>query len=404
MTELSGFLYNDAGCPVATTGCGVDIFPTGCNVGKSGGSPTATTDSDACGFWSFSGVTSGQYDVRVTSGCSVRFIRYDNEQNVCRLEIRNLVLNDGSANLYTINLASTSTDRTLTVPDVCGCRTFQFIDQAQTISALHTHSVDIRMQDDVDVSFGTGLDSLIRWSTGDASNHALVLGLKVCNQVFHIAEVCDIGTDWNTAANCLHSELHIHSSCCAAANYLSIGAHNGTIAEIDVVGGTTLTLSAAGSPITDIVLCSTTPTIRLREPTGGGVSYVALQSPALVGNWTFVFPPDDGCSGQQLQVGGCGVTDWASAGSSRSIKHLHRMLCDCAPTILAEIVSTPVYDFTYQDGQGTKDYLTHYTGVTAEDMPDVMHHKGKIFSPVNAFGKTALAIKALEARIHALES
>ena len=69
MTELSGFLYNDAGAPVATTGCSVDIFPTGCNVGATGGSPTVTGDTDSNGFWSFSGITAGEYDVRITSGC-----------------------------------------------------------------------------------------------------------------------------------------------------------------------------------------------------------------------------------------------------------------------------------------------------------------------------------------------
>ena len=78
MTELSGFLYNDAGAPVNTSGCSASIFPTACNVGATGGSATASTDTNACGFWTFSGVTDGQFDVRITNCSSVRFIRYDN--------------------------------------------------------------------------------------------------------------------------------------------------------------------------------------------------------------------------------------------------------------------------------------------------------------------------------------
>ncbi len=405
MTELSGFLYNDAGTAVVTTGCGVDLFPTGCNVGASGGSPTATTDTNSCGFWTFSGVTNGQYDVRITSGCSVRFIRYDNEQNVCRLEVRNLVLNDGSANLYTISMPGVSADRALTIPSVCGDRTFQFIDQVQTISAQHAYSADIRLNDGTDIAWGTASDSLMRWSTADASNHALVLGLQKCNQVLHIAEVCDIATDWGTSGNIVHAEVLIHSSCTPASNYMLIGAHTGVLAEIDVVGGTTLSLRAAGSPIADFVLCCTTPTIRLLEPTGGGSNYVALKTPALSSNWTLTLPPAvAACGGFQLtDAAGDGVATWSGAGSTADAKHLHGVLCNCADAALADIVAAPIYDFTYKEGRGTGDLSTHYQGILAEDMPSVMHFKGKIFSPVSAFGQTALALKAVEARLAALE-
>jgi hypothetical protein len=52
---------------------------------------------------------------------------------------------------------------------------------------------------------------------------------------------------------------------------------------------------------------------------------------------------------------------------------------------------------------GTGDHDTVYTGVVAEDLPEVMHYKGKILNPVNTFGYTILAIKALEARLRELE-
>jgi len=193
MVELSGFLYSDAGAPVNTSCCSVDIFPTVCNVGATGGTPTASTDTNACGFWTLSGVADGDYDVRITNSSSVRFIRFDNEQQICRLEGNTFKLGDAN-----------------------------------------------------NLIFGAGCDFQLRWSTADCSNHAAVIGVGDTSQQLHITDAAAIATDWVRSAG-THPELSIHSNTTPVSDYLAIGNHDGTTATIDVVGGTTLSLDIAGS-------------------------------------------------------------------------------------------------------------------------------------------------------------
>lgn len=427
MTELSGFLYNDAGVAVVTTGCGVDLFPTGCNVGATGGSPTATTDTDANGFWTFSGVTTGQFDVRITSGSSVRFIRYDNEQNVCRLEVKNLVLNDGTSPNYLINIAAgicPATDRTLTLPSLCGNRTFQFIDQVQTISAIHTHSANQIYNDTTDVAFGTSSDSLMRWSTGDASNHALVIAVGQSNQVLHIAEKCDVAVDWNTCPNAADSELHIHSSTTPATDYLMIGRHDGTKATIDVVGGTQLCFDFAGTTSVNMgsgatgltvtdgdILISNTGTvtgIKFAEPSAAGANTVELQAPAtLAADIVLRLPPDVGCCGQQLTTSGAApaVLTWAAASKGEYKDDLG--LLDPSDA-LATIIHTPIHQFRYNRDKmpaGQWGCFTHeMTGIFAEEAPWAMQGKNKgAFSPINSMGMLTAAVQELARKVAALE-
>lgn len=426
MTELSGFLYNDAGTAVVTTGCSVDLFPTGCNIGASGGSPTATGDTDANGFWSFSCVTTGSYDVRITSGCSVRFIRFDNEQNVARLESRALVLNDGTSPNYTIQITcgvSGCTDRTLSLPSVGSNATFAFSDIQQTISGQYNFAADFVMNDTVDAAFGTGSDSLIRWSTADASNHALVIAVGQCNQVLHIAEACDVATDWALAANAAYSEVLIHSSSTPATDYLMLGRHNGTTANIDVAGGTTLDIAMSGTVVAtidnatgltitnqEVLIATSTSTagsVRFEEPCGG--SDVGLRAPALAATITFDLPPTVGTCGQQLTTNGNAtnaVMVWAAASSGEYKDDLG--LLDPSEA-LATIVATPVHQFKYNRGKmpaGQWGCFTHeMTGIFAEEAPWAMQGKEKgAFSPINSTGMLMGALQALEARVRELES
>ena len=121
--------------------------------------------------------------------------------------------------------------------------TAQIIDKRVIIQNIAAAGV----ADAIDLNLGTGADFRLRWSTGDADNHAAVVALGQSNQVLHIAESCDIATDWNVAANAADSEVWIHSSTTPATDYLAIGRHTGTIATIDVQGGTTLNLDIAGN-------------------------------------------------------------------------------------------------------------------------------------------------------------
>lgn len=107
-------------------------------------------------------------------------------------------------------------------------------------------SADIQLQDAVDVSFGTGDDALMRWSTGDASNHALVMALGDSNQALHVTDKAAVATDWNVSAD-THPTVYVHSNTTPATDYMTFGAHDGTIGHINVVGGTTLSLDIAGT-------------------------------------------------------------------------------------------------------------------------------------------------------------
>jgi hypothetical protein len=122
-----------------------------------------------------------------------------------------------------------------------------------------------------------------------------------------------------------------------------------------------------------------------------------------------------GSDGEQLTSGGAAAEcDWAAAASLLRFKNILEERVD-ENDVLATLVSTPVYDFKYKERtpetqanpetrvMGTGDTNTVYTGVVAEDLPEVMHYNGKILNPVNTFGYTVLAIKALENRVRELE-
>ena len=111
-----------------------------------------------------------------------------------------------------------------------------------------------------------------------------------------------------------------------------------------------------------------------------------------------------GTSGEQLTSGGAATeTNWAAAACLREVKNIGAERTD-AEDVLAQMVSTPVYDFTYKEKViSTGDTKTQYTGIMAEDAPWATHHGGRILNPINTFGYTVLAMKALMHRIEDLE-
>ena len=115
------------------------------------------------------------------------------------------------------------------------------VNRKMTFQNLHT------IPDAMSLLFGDSDDAGMRWSTGDADNHALVIGVGQGNQILHITEQDDIALDWNVSANVADTEVWIHSSTTPATDYLRLGAHDGTTALIDVVGGTTLAVKIAGT-------------------------------------------------------------------------------------------------------------------------------------------------------------
>jgi hypothetical protein len=94
--------------------------------------------------------------------------------------------------------------------------------------------------------FGQANDVGMRWSTADADRHAFVIGLGPSNQM-HIAPCGDIATDWTRGSNSTNAELDIHNAAAPITDYLALGNHDGCLAYINVVGGTTLHLQIAGN-------------------------------------------------------------------------------------------------------------------------------------------------------------
>lgn len=68
---------------------------------------------------------------------------------------------------------------------------------------------------------------------------------------------------------------------------------------------------------------------------------------------------------------------------------------------LALILRTPLRTFRYRSGAFGDD---QFLGIIADEAPAFVMDQGRVFNPINAFGYTAGAIKALAARVAALEA
>jgi len=108
------------------------------------------------------------------------------------------------------------------------------------VEVLRVDTLEEMTGDDVPAVFGAGGDAEILWSTGDASNHALVLALGDSNQALHVTDLAAKATDWTVTAD-THPTLYIHSNTTPITDYFKIGAHDGSGAWIaDMVGGALL--------------------------------------------------------------------------------------------------------------------------------------------------------------------
>ena len=174
----------------------VDIFTvaTGADENTSSGSATASTTTDETGLWDEFNIAAGTYDVRIKFGSEIRWLRGEDQIQIAKAEV----------------------------------------------------STAVKTQDAADVMFGSGEDALIRWSTGDADNHSLVIAVGDSNQSLHITDKGAVATDWDINAT-THPNVYVHSNTTPATDYLRLGDHDGTTAYVDVVGGTTLALEIAGN-------------------------------------------------------------------------------------------------------------------------------------------------------------
>lgn len=164
-----------------------------------------------------------------------------------------------------------------------------------------------------------------------------------------------------------------------------------------------LTLGVAGTSTGSLVL------------SGATSGTLTLSPAAAAGSIGFILPAAVGNNGEQLTTDGNAGTatlSWAAAGSLREFKVLLGSLTDRAGDALARILGADVQAFRYrertpeQSGEviTTGDTTTVYHGVIGDEYREVMHHGGKIFNPVSAFGETVLAIQALAERLQRIET
>ena len=174
--NLSGFLFNASG--VAVSGATVEAFAKN-TVTETGGTAVSggTTTTNSSGYYSMSLSSDNEHDVRITSGNSVRWRRFDDRLQVKEVEVSTLNIREGAtAQVYTIAPGSITADRTLTLPAATGNDTLASLGLAQTFSAAQTFTGAVTVGSDgsgTDVIFysGTAGDNL----TWDASEELLTI-------------------------------------------------------------------------------------------------------------------------------------------------------------------------------------------------------------------------------------
>ena len=138
---LAGFVYNNAG--EAVSGATVEAFPRNTTT-----TATSNTTTNSSGYWSLDVSTEGRYDVRITYGSSIRFIKYDDSAQMTELEVADFhIRNPANTYDYDIVPAAITADRQLNLPLITGSRTLI--------------ATDTNIADSENIVFGTGGDATI---------------------------------------------------------------------------------------------------------------------------------------------------------------------------------------------------------------------------------------------------
>ena len=165
-----GFLYDDSGDPIV--GATVQAYEK--NTTTTAGS-SVTTDSN--GKWTITTTSDNELDIKITSGSSVRYRKFDDAIQVNEIEVSTFNIREGAtAQVYTIAPGSISADRTLTLPAATGNDTLASLGLAQTFTANQAFTGTVTVGTDgsgTDVIFysGTAGDNL----TWDASEELLTI-------------------------------------------------------------------------------------------------------------------------------------------------------------------------------------------------------------------------------------
>lgn len=129
---FAGWLYNNAGTAIA--GATVELFPRNTTT-----TATTSTTTSSTGYWAMTTTTENRYDVRVTSGSSIRFIKYDTSAQMTALEVADFrIRNPANTFEYDVVPGAIVADRQLNLPVITGTDTVAVLGLAQTFSAAQT--------------------------------------------------------------------------------------------------------------------------------------------------------------------------------------------------------------------------------------------------------------------------
>jgi hypothetical protein len=172
--HLSGFLFNASGA--AVNGATVEAFAKN-TVTETGGTPVTggSTTTNSSGYYTMTVTSDNELDIRITSGNSVRWRRFDDRLQLEEVEVSVLNIREGAtAQVYTIAPGSISADRTLTLPAVTGSDTLASLGLAQTFTANQAFTGTVTVGTD-----GSGTDVILYSGTSgdnvtwDASEEVL---------------------------------------------------------------------------------------------------------------------------------------------------------------------------------------------------------------------------------------
>ncbi len=319
--HLSGFLFNASGA--AISGATVEAFAKN-TVTETGGTPVTggSTTTNSSGYYTMTVTSDNEHDIRITSGNSVRWRRFDDRLQMEELEVSVLNIREGAtAQVYTIAPGSISADRTLTLPAATGNDTLASLGLAQTFTAAQTFTGAVTVGSDgsgVDVIFysGTAGDNM----TWDASEELLTI----------------TGTNGQTALNVADGNVTIADNLTVSGN-LTV---TGTTTSVD-----STTINAATAFVFEgaTANCYET-TLAITDPTADRTIYLPNQSgylPVLA-------------SASTTQVGSTPEELNFLDGSAKSTSSI--TICDADAFIVIDGTTTkqiPASDITTYVGAGT---------------------------------------------------
>jgi hypothetical protein len=225
----SGFLRNNAG--VGIVGATVELFAKS-DTDQSTPLEGGAVRTIANGFWTLSHSDEGQYDIRITSGSSVRFHHYDVAEQMEELEVNVLKIRDSNnSHTYEIIPADLAANRTITLPLLTTGDTFAVLGLAQTFTADQT------LNDSVALTLGTGGDVDVEYDGTDLIVNARVVGTGNVDYRQHLT--------WGGGVAMTAGDYAIGRNA-DGTNLLQVNVPTGASLEISINDGATATFSASG--------------------------------------------------------------------------------------------------------------------------------------------------------------